>query len=56
MRTLAETCKEEKCALPIGTGDTVGVCGYVLNSGISGYFGKRLGMLGQVSFKCVVPL
>ena len=50
LRNLAETCKEEKCALPIGTGDTVGVCGYVLNSGISGYFGKRLGMLGQVSF------
>ena len=50
LRQLAETCKEEKCALPIGTGDTVGVCGYVLNSGISGYFGKRLGMLGQVSF------
>lgn len=47
LRNLAETCKEEKCALPIGTGDTVGVCGYVLNSGISGYFGKRLGMLGQ---------
>tara|TARA_B110001450_G_C17448412_1_gene410973 strand:- start:67 stop:672 length:606 start_codon:yes stop_codon:yes gene_type:complete len=49
-RKLAETCKEEKGALPVGTGDTVGVCGYVLNSGISGYFGKRLGMLGQVSF------
>ena len=54
LRNLAETCKEEKCALPIGTGDTVGVCGYVLNSGISGYFGKRLGMLGQVSFKHVL--
>ena len=44
LRNLAEICKEEKCALPIGTGDTVGVCGYVLNSGISGYFGKRLGI------------
>ena len=54
LRQLAETCQEEKCALPIGTGDTVGVCGYVLNSGISGYFGKRLGMLGQVSFEYVL--
>ena len=46
-RQLAETCEKEHTALPIGTGDTVGVCGYVLNGGISGYFGKRLGMLGE---------
>jgi hypothetical protein len=46
-RQLAETCAREKCALPIGTGPTVGVTGYVLNGGISGYFGRRLGMLGQ---------
>ena len=25
----------------------MGVCGYTLNGGLSGYFGKRLGMLGQ---------
>lgn len=46
-KQLAEVCANEGTALPIGTGDTVGVCGYVLNGGISGYFGKRLGMLGQ---------
>ncbi len=46
-RQLAQTCAEAKGALPIGTGDTVGVCGYALNGGLSGYFGKRLGMLGQ---------
>ena len=46
-KDLAEICKQEGTALPIGTGDTVGVCGYTLNGGISGYFGKRLGMLGQ---------
>lgn len=46
-RQLAETCAGAKCALPIGTGPTVGVAGYVLNGGISGYFGRRLGMLGQ---------
>ena len=47
LRQLAETCAGAKCALPIGTGPTVGVAGYVLNGGISGYFGRRLGMLGQ---------
>jgi FAD/FMN-containing dehydrogenase len=46
-RQLAETISEAKCALPIGTGPTVGVSGYVVNGGISGYFGRRLGMLGQ---------
>ncbi|KAL3785294.1 hypothetical protein ACHAW5_008326 [Stephanodiscus triporus] len=46
-RELAEACAKAKCALPIGTGPTVGVTGYVLNGGISGYFGRRLGMLGQ---------
>jgi hypothetical protein len=47
LRQLAETCARENCALPIGTGPIVGVAGYVLNGGISGYFGRRLGMLGQ---------
>uniref|UniRef100_A0A7S4MTA8 FAD-binding PCMH-type domain-containing protein n=1 Tax=Odontella aurita TaxID=265563 RepID=A0A7S4MTA8_9STRA len=46
-RQLAEVCKEAGGALPIGTGDTVGVCGFTVNGGLSGYFGKRLGMLGQ---------
>mmetsp|Transcript_24474 Transcript_24474/g.52739 ORF Transcript_24474/g.52739 Transcript_24474/m.52739 type:complete len:489 (+) Transcript_24474:191-1657(+) len=46
-RQLAESCAKVNGALPIGTGATVGVCGYVLNGGISGYFGRRLGMLGQ---------
>ena len=46
-RQLAETCAEARGALPIATGDTVGVAGYALNGGISGYFGRRLGMLGQ---------
>ena len=34
-------------ALPVGTGATIGVAGYVLNGGLSGYFGRRLGLLGQ---------
>lgn len=46
-RQLAEECAKANGALPIGTGATVGVCGYVLNGGTSGYFGRRLGMLGQ---------
>jgi FAD/FMN-containing dehydrogenase len=46
-RQLAEVCADACGALPIGTGDTVGVCGYTMNGGLSGYFGKRLGMLGQ---------
>jgi hypothetical protein len=46
-RQLAQVCADAGGALPIGTGDTVGVCGYTMNGGLSGYFGKRLGMLGQ---------
>lgn len=46
-RQLAQVCSDAGGALPIGTGDTVGVCGYTMNGGLSGYFGKRLGMLGQ---------
>ena len=55
-RQLAEKCSEEQCALPIGTGPTVGVSGYVLNGGISGYFGRRLGMLGQRVTKLEIVL
>ena len=47
LRQLAEVCADAGGALPIATGDTVGVCGYTMNGGLSGYFGKRLGMLGQ---------
>ena len=46
-RQLAEAVRDAGGALPLGTGDTVGVAGYVTNGGISGYFQKRLGMLGQ---------
>ena len=46
-RQLAEAVRDAEGALPLGTGDTVGVAGYVTNGGISGYFQKRLGMLGQ---------
>jgi hypothetical protein len=46
-RPLAEAVAEAGGALPIGTGDTVGVAGYLVNGGISGYFGRRLGMLGN---------
>lgn len=55
-RQLAEKCSEVRCALPIGTGPTVGVSGYVLNGGISGYFGRRLGMLGQCVTKLEIVL
>jgi hypothetical protein len=55
-RKLAEVCSEVGGALPIGTGPTVGACGYVLNGGLSGYFGKRLGMLGQRVVKMEIVL
>jgi hypothetical protein len=47
MQALAEAVRDAHGALPIGTGATVGVLGYVLNGGISGYFSRRLGLLGQ---------
>ena len=46
-RALAEAVSKAHGALPIGTGPDVGVFGYVLNGGLSGYFSKRLGLLGQ---------
>jgi hypothetical protein len=55
-RQLAEACSEAGGALPIGTGPTVGVCGFVMNGGLSGYFGKRLGMLGQRVAKMEIVL
>lgn len=44
---LVEFVRDHRGALPVGTGPTVGVLGYVLNGGLSGYFSRRLGLLGQ---------
>lgn len=46
-RELVEAVKERRGALPVGTGPGVGVVGYVVNGGLSGYFSRRLGLLGQ---------
>ncbi len=46
-RGLVEAVKEYGGALPVGTGPGVGVAGYVTNGGLSGYFSRRLGLLGQ---------
>lgn len=46
-RELVEAVRERKAALPVGTGPGVGVVGYVVNGGLSGYFSRRLGLLGQ---------
>lgn len=46
-RQLVEAVRDHQGALPVGTGPDVGVIGYVLNGGISGYFSRRLGLLGQ---------
>ncbi len=46
-RELVEQVRERKGALPVGTGPGVGVVGYVVNGGLSGYFSRRLGLLGQ---------
>lgn len=46
-RELVEAVKDRHGALPVGTGPGVGVVGYVVNGGLSGYFSRRLGLLGQ---------
>ena len=46
-RELVEAVKAHGGALPVGTGPGVGVAGYVLNGGLSSYFSRRLGLLGQ---------
>lgn len=46
-RELVEAVKERGGALPVGTGPGVGVAGYVMNGGLSSYFSRRLGLLGQ---------
>ena len=53
-RELVEAVKERKGALPVGTGPGVGVAGYVVNGGLSGYFSRRLGLLGQRVTKLTV--
>ncbi len=47
MKELVEAVASRGKALPVGTGQTVGVCGYLVNGGMSGYFSKALGLLGQ---------
>lgn len=46
-RELVEAVKDQSGALPVGTGPGVGVAGYVTNGGLSSYFSRRLGLLGQ---------
>lgn len=46
-RELVEAVRDRGGALPVGTGAGVGVVGYLTNGGISGYFSRRLGLLGQ---------
>ena len=46
-RELVEAIKGHQGALPVGTGPEVGVVGYLVNGGLSGYFSRRLGLLGQ---------
>mmetsp|Transcript_4231 Transcript_4231/g.10058 ORF Transcript_4231/g.10058 Transcript_4231/m.10058 type:complete len:523 (-) Transcript_4231:531-2099(-) len=55
-RQLVEAVRDAGGALPVGTGDIVGVAGYVTNGGISGYFQKRLGMMGQRAVQMTVVL
>lgn len=44
---LVEAVRDRQGALPVGTGPDVGVVGYIVNGGLSGYFSRRLGLLGQ---------
>lgn len=46
-RELVEAVKGQHAALPVGSAPNVGVVGYVINGGLSGYFSRRLGLLGQ---------
>lgn len=47
VRELVEAVKEHHGALPVGTGPGVGVVGFTINGGLSGYFSRRLGLMGQ---------
>ena len=53
-RELVEAVKTHRGALPVGTGPGVGVVGYLVNGGLSGYFSRRLGLLGQRVVKLTV--
>lgn len=53
-RELVEQLKEHCAALPVGTGPGVGVVGYIVNGGLSGYFSRRLGLLGQRVVKMTI--
>ena len=53
-RELVESVKAHGGALPVGTGPGVGVAGYVLNGGLSSYFSRRLGLLGQRAVRMTV--
>ncbi|MCP4742735.1 MAG: FAD-binding oxidoreductase, partial [Actinomycetales bacterium] len=53
-RELVEAVKDHGGALPVGTGPGVGVAGYALNGGLSSYFSRRLGLLGQRAVKMTV--
>lgn len=51
---LVESVKDHHGALPVGTGPTVGVVGFLVNGGLSGYFTRRMGMLGQLVTKMTI--
>jgi len=53
-RELVEAVREQGGALPVGTGPGVGVVGYLVNGGLSSYFSRRLGLLGQRVVKMTV--
>ncbi len=53
-RELVEAVRERHGALPVGTGPDVGVVGYAVNGGLSGYFSRRLGLLGQRATRMTV--
>lgn len=53
-RELVEALKARGGALPVGTGAGVGVVGYAVNGGLSGYFSRRLGLLGQRATRMTV--
>ena len=56
-RELVQAVKGHQGSLPVGTGPGVGVVGYLVNGGLSGYFSRRLGLLGQrvVKLTMVTP-
>ncbi|MEY4119478.1 MAG: hypothetical protein RLZZ116_2806 [Planctomycetota bacterium] len=55
-RELVEAVKAKHGALPVGTGPGVGAVGYIVNGGLSGYFSRRLGLLGQRATRMTVVM